>query len=1118
MSFVSRFSRSMCLVVKVGQVPWAVAWSVMMGCTALEEENKVLFTSIASSYSGVEFSNELTYTRELNPFTAHNFYNGGGVAIGDINNDGLPDLFFCGNLTPNKLYLNEGDFKFKDISEQAHISSEGMWYSGVTFVDINSDGLLDIYLSRATDLLVGWRGNELLINNGNNTFTERAAEYGLTGSGFSTHAAFFDYDNDGDLDCYLLSNSNRSSTQYNPIKGQRNSTARSGGNKLYRNDDGHFKDVTAGAGIFSSVIGFGLGVTVSDLNKDGWQDIYVSNDFFERDYLYINNQHGGFNECLEKYISELSMFSMGADIADFNNDGFSDIFVTDMLPESEGRIKSKTTFDSWEKYQSNLQKGYHQQFLRNVLQMNRGPLCRDTCDFYFSEVGRMAGVHATDWSWGALMVDFNNDGLKDIFVANGMYKDVTDQDFIQFMANDSLAHHKNDNLKLLELLTSEPISSFAFMNTGNLQFTNKSADWGLNTPGFSNGAAYGDLDNDGDLDLVTNNLNRQASVYRNNTNTVFPDNTFLKVQLKGSGSNTFGIGTKVTAYYKGTLEYLEQMPARGFQSCVDHQLTFGLGTTTLIDSLVVEWPGGKKQTLEKVKTNQQIVLKEEEAKAFTSSFFRITNGLFNEISDHGITYIHDEDTYVDFNRDKLTYQMLSTSGPKICKGDVNGDGREDLFFPGAKAQVAELYVQKSSGDFSRMNVPAFERDKMSEDTDALFVDIDNDSDLDLLVASGGNVYPAASELLDNRLYLNDGKGNFTLGKGRLPQTLQRLNTSVIRAADFDSDGDQDLFIGARSIPDKYGFPSDGMILLNDGRGNFTDVTPTVAPELKGTGMITDAVWFDFDKDKRPDLAVTGEFMPVRIFHNEGRKFAEVTGKAGLGNTSGWWNRLVADDVNGDGYPDLVAGNHGLNSRFKASEQKPISLFYGDVDDNGTYEQILCTYNGDKQYPMVLRHDLVGLLPFLKKKLLKYEDYKEKTMTEIFTPDQFAKFGKSDAYIFETSLFLNNTKGGFERKSLPAAAQVSPAYALSIQDFNGDTFKDILIGGNFYQSKPEAGIYDASYGVFLAGDAEGKFTEIPYAVTNLLLKGAIRDFAIVKTSTGNLMVVGKNNAKPAFITW
>lgn len=1084
----------------------------------LEEEASLLFTAVSPTYSGITFSNNLEYTRELNPFTAHNFYNGGGVATGDINNDGLPDIFFCGNLTPNKLYLNLGNFKFKDISEQAHISSDGIWYSGATFVDINSDGLLDIYLSRAADLVVGWRGNELLINNGNNTFTDRAAEYGLTGTGFSTHAAFFDLENDGDLDCYLLSNSNRSSSQYNPIKGQRNTVARSGGNKLYRNDHGHFTDITTDAGIFSSVIGFGLGVTISDINKDGWQDIYVSNDFFERDYLYINNHRGGFTESLEKYIRELSMFSMGSDIADFNNDGFADIYVTDMLPEDEGRIKSKTTFDTWEKYQSNLNKGYYQQFLRNVLQLNRGPICRDSCEFYFSEIGRMAGVHATDWSWGALMADFNNDGWKDIFVANGMYKDVTDQDFIQFMANDSLAHMKFDNLKLLELLPSHPIASFAFMNMGDLSFTNKSSEWGLDTPGFSNGAAYADLDKDGDLDLVTNNLNRVASVYRNNTNNILPNNKFLKVELRGEGNNTFGIGTKVTAYYNGTLDYLEQMPARGFQSCIDHTLTFGLGESKLIDSLVVEWPGGKNQTLKNVNVNQKLTLRQSEAHAGIVTAYRSGDHIFRENGDRGIDYTHHEDTFVDFNRDKLTYQMLSTAGPRIACADVNGDALDDLYMPGAKGQAGELFVQLSSGSFKKIQTKAFELDKMSEDTDALFADVDNDRDLDLVVTSGGNVYPAQSEFLNNRLYINNGKGNFSKSANALPIAKKSFNFSTVSAADYDSDGDIDFFVGGRSIPDKYGYPCDGAILQNDGKGIFTDVTSAVAPGLAEAGMITDSEWFDSNGDDQPDLVITGEFMKVRIFQNQKGTFKETTDAMGLEKSAGWWNRLAIADVNGDGLQDIIAGNHGLNSRFKAKESKPVTLYYGDVDDNNTYEQILCTYNGDKQYPMVLRHDMVGLLPFLKKKFLKYEDYKEKTMAEIFTQEQLGKMKKIDAYVLESSIFLNAGKGRFERRSLPAMAQVSPAYAIAVNDFTGDSFADILIGGNFYQSKPEAGIYDASYGVLLAGDGKGNFKEVPYSESNLLLKGAIRDFVNVKTTTGNLVVVGKNNLRPEFLTW
>jgi enediyne biosynthesis protein E4 len=1094
----------------------------LIGCKpTLDDESSVLFTRVPAEYSGVTFSNDLVYSAQINPFTFHNFYNGGGVAIGDINNDNLPDLFFCGNMQPNKLYLNLGNFKFKDISKEAEISSDGMWYSGVTFVDINADGLLDIYLCRAADFLVGWRGNELLINNGDLTFTDHASEYGLSNAGFSTHAAFFDMDNDRDLDCYLLSNSNRSSYQYNSIKNQREIPVQNGGNKLFRNEGNRFTDVTKESGIYSSVIGFGLGVTISDINRDGWQDIYVSNDFFERDYLYLNNQRGGFTECLEKYVREISLFSMGADIADFNNDGNVDIFVTDMLPENEGRIKSKTSFETWEKYQSNLQKGYYHQFLRNVLQLNRGPLCRnDSCEFYFSEVGRMAQVHATDWSWGALMADLNNDGLKDIFVANGMFKDVTDQDFIQFMANDSLRGQRFDHLKVLELLPSEPLASFVFMNEGDLKFESKSAELGLDERAFSNGAAYGDLDNDGDLDLVTNNINSLASIYRNNTNAVHPENKFLQVRLVGIGQNTFGVGAKVTTFYHGGLSYLEQLPARGFQSCVDQRLTFGLGKTNVVDSLIVEWAGGKIEKLRNIKTNQLLTLNEANANANAkkNDIKPKQKMIFAESDNQGIEFAHREDYFVDFNTDKLTYQMLSTAGPHIARGDVNADGLDDLYIGGAKGQAGEIFAQLPNGRFQRKVQQAFVNDKESEDTDCLFFDADGDDDLDLIVTSGGNIYATGSPYLLNRFYRNGGNGDFVRVVNALPILEESANSSTVSAADFDHDGDIDLFIGGRSIPGKYGAPCDGVILQNDGKGTFQNVTAAVGGELKQIGMITDSEWLDYDGDSWPDLVLAGEYMPLKVFQNNRGKLKDVTSVLKLDSSQGWWNKIIVTDINHDGLPDIVAGNHGLNSRFKASHLKPITLYVGDVDDNGVFEQILCTYNGEVQYPMVLRHDLVSLLPFLKKRFLKYEDYKNKSLDQILTADQLSKLTKSDAYTLASCIFLNTGRGAFEMRDLPTAAQVSPIYAMLADDFDGDGNVDILTGGNFYESKPEVGIYDGSYGVLLKGDGNGNFSEVTYNTSNLLIRGAVRDFAGLKSRGRNIVVTAKNNSSVEVFSW
>ncbi len=1084
---------------------------ILLVSSCQKEDDSKQFTLLSPKTTGINFKNLVQETEEFNVLTYGYLYNGGGVSIGDVNNDSLPDIYFTGNMVGSHLYINQGNLEFKEIAKEAGVFAEGLWNTGTTMADVNADGLLDIYVCRSAAPSPTKRKNLLFINNGPSsktgqvTFTERAAEYGIDDSGYSTQAAFFDYDKDGDLDLYVLNHSTQEYAGFGQItaslKDKKNPAY---SDKLYRNDTGKFTDVSEEAGLTSNVLGFGLGLAISDLNGDGWLDMFISNDYNEQDYLYINNQDGTFSENLEHFIGHTSLFSMGSDIADINNDGYPDIMSLDMLPEGNARQKMVSGPDNYDKYQLLVQSGFYNQTMRNMLQLNNEGES-------FSEIGQFSGISNTDWSWASLFADLDNDGFKDVFITNGYKRDYTNMDFMNFAVQEKLKENKTGKqtavMELLQNIPSTIEENYTYHNNGDLTFTKVNSEWGLDQKSLSNGAAYADLDNDGDLDLVVNNIESAAFLYRNNSEK-FNDNHYLKIRLKGDDKNTFGIGSKITIAIGEQKLVQELMPTRGYQSSVDYTLIFGLGQAAEVDSVTVIWSDFKEQTLAKVAADQTLILKQSDAKEERKKAIIPKQTYFTDVSkDSLVPYIHKESNYIDFKREQLLPHKLSTQGPKMAKGDVNGDGLEDIFIGGAKGSAGELLLQNNTGHFYTWRSD-FDADSGSEDTDALFFDADNDGDLDLYVVSGSNEFEVDAAELQDRLYLNNGKGGFKNNPTSLPPMT--VSGSCVKTNDFDNDGDLDLFVGGRGVPGQYPIATRSYILENDGKGNFKDITASVNNSLESPGMVTDAIWTDFNGDGKDDLILVGEFMAIRVFENTGGKLVELTEDSGLKDSQGWWNRIEAADFDNDGDIDYIVGNFGLNSQLKASPDEPVEIYYKDFDNNGSLDPILTSYIMGESYPVFSKDDLLGQLSGLKRKYVNYSDYADQKITDIFTPEELSDAKILEAKTLATSYIENLGDNRFKITPLPTPAQFSPIYGIIVQDFNGVGNLDIILAGNFFGTRVKYGRYDANKGLLLSGNGKGGFEPISTKESGLNIDGEVRDITSIKLADGQQLILFARN--------
>lgn len=1090
-------------------IVFLLAWS-FFSC----KKEKTLFEIIPPDRSGIYFSNTIVESDSVHFFNFPYIYAGGGVGIADFNNDGLPDIFFSGNMVSSKLYINKGRFKFDDISESAGITTQ-QWANGVSIVDINQDGWKDIYLCFGGNAEAKNRKNKLFVNNGDLTFTESAESYGIADDGMSTQAAFFDYDRDGDLDLYVMEHANEPYSQVSKLETFKDGKGPST-DRIYENTGtvdslGHplYKNVSEAAGI--TIEGYGLGLAISDINQDGWPDIYVANDFIGNDLLYINNQNGTFTNELGKYLKQNSQNGMGVDIADINNDALPDILVLDMLPEDNYRQKTMTAKMNYEYFKNTLHNGFSPQFIRNTLQLNSGIGANG--EYGFNEVGRLAGLHQTDWSWSPLIADFDNDGLRDVYITNGFRRDITDQDFIEYTDQANLFVKGSGELAVKSLvnrlvdLDSICLPNYMFANKGNLHFENKTTAWGMDRPTMSNGSAYADLDNDGDLDLIVNNLNAPASVYKNHTDQIRKADKSVVVKLHGKNGNLEAIGAKISATLPdGSVQYYENYPVRGYMSSSELATHLGLGNSSKIDTLKITWPDGKQDVRNNVNVGTKLDFQYSDNAVAPPKTGYGKNHIFNEVSAQiNALYKHEDNVANDFRHEPLLLQQYDNNGPGIAIGDINGDWQKDFYIGGGRGQNGNLFIQEKDSTFSS---EALTGSEFYEDMGALFFDADQDNDLDLYVVSGGSsVKYFEKGHYQDRLYHNDGRGNFELAEDALPKI--ESSGSSVTAADFDKDGDLDLFVAGRIVPGRFPMAPKHYLLENR-KGKFYDATSKSAPQLDTTGMICASLWTDFDNDGDSDLIVAGEWMPIIIFENTMGTFKKQEIENGLTPYKGWWNSIVGGDMDLDGDTDYIAGNLGKNTFLKATEECPVRMYVKDFDNNSTLDAIITRYIGGKEYPIAPRRALIDQLAIINKAFPTYKEYAEADIDRILETFNTDDMLVMEANYFSSAYIENLGNGKFTLKALPIEAQFSPVYGLEIDDFDGDGHPDVVGVGNNSQTEIISGWQNAQKGFYLRGDGNGNFKAVQGDKTGILIEGDSRALTGWVTDRNRFLIASVNS--------